>query len=50
MTKQGERITINCLRFVWPPGSLIVTRLVSELSEPGLRSRFGGVCSDEKTA
>ena len=41
MTRKGERITINRLRFVWPPGNLLVTWLVSELSEPGLRSRFG---------
>ncbi len=50
MTRKGERITINRLRFVRPPGNLLVTWLVSELSEqPGLRSRFGGVCFEKRT-
>ena len=48
MTKKGERITINRLRFVRPPGNLLVTWLVSELSESGFRSRFGGVCSAQR--
>ncbi len=49
MPKKGERITINRLRFVRPPGNLLVTCLVSELSGPGLRSRFGGVCFEKRT-
>ena len=49
MTRKGERITINRLRFVRRPGNLLVTWLVSELSEPGLRSRFGGVCFEKRT-
>jgi len=48
MTKKGERITINRLWFVRPPGNLLVTWLVSELSESGLSSRFGGVCFDQR--
>ncbi len=33
MTRKGERITINRLRFVRPSGNLFATWLVSELFE-----------------